>query len=280
MGKSPTFAFSGAIGPCARRERALYTSQTNNMDYIKSAIKTIQNNMHSYLLFLLVHLFPFIVESSIQIGEKRSFLYSASWLISNGINLFILSGLYYHFIQKSGSGQDYLSELYLASKKYFFRILAVTLWICIVITVITFITVFTLKILVGFYGEYDVSANSFSFIILQNALIFLVSVYFVYSIPSIYSHDLSETQAINLSFKFLRSQIYKSRHIIVLLGISISINAILMQSINDLESKSVSYWIVILTNIVFTKTMYLIVLISAVLILKNNLNSSGGADSI
>lgn len=250
------------------------------MDYIKSAIKTIQNNMHSYLLFLLVHLFPFIVESSIQIGEKRSFLYSASWLISNGINLFILSGLYYHFIQKSGSGQDYLSELYLASKKYFFRILAVTLWICIVITVITFITVFTLKILVGFYGEYDVSANSFSFIILQNALIFLVSVYFVYSIPSIYSHDLSETQAINLSFKFLRSQIYKSRHIIVLLGISISINAILMQSINDLESKSVSYWIVILTNIVFTKTMYLIVLISAVLILKNNLNSSGGADSI
>ncbi len=244
------------------------------MDYIKNAIKVIQNNMHSYILFLFVQFLPFLIESFRHAGEKKSFLYSASWIIVSGISLFLVSGIYYHFVREKSSQQEYFSELYLASKKYFFRILAITLWIGLVAVVLIFILIFALKFVVGFTDGSNASANIVLFNILKTSIILMASIYFFYSIPSVYSHNLSVNQAISISFKFLRSNLLISIPIIILLGLSIAISSLAIQIAIDFEYRSISYWIIMCANNIFTKSIYLLALITAVLVLKDHFFAS------
>lgn len=241
------------------------------MQYLIKATMLLKINITTYCLYLLVYFTPFVLQSLRYTSDRNNIASFLLLIIVNIISLFFISGIYYQFLIRSENRQNYLSQLYSSSKKYFLRVLIVTVCIAVAGSFLVFLAIFTIKIIPSSWLFGDYSAKSAMVTILRNIIIFLVSAYFIYSIPSIYSNDLKDIQTISISYKFIRSKFRTSLPIVLFLGISYLVNILMTQTAVTFEYQSVEYWSAMFANNIITKTMNLLVFIAAVLILKDNL---------
>jgi len=228
--------------------------------------------MNAYSLFLLLNLGLFCIETYMYVGNPPHIPNVSCFFLLifvRCIHLFFITGIYYLFLIQTESNKKLLVELYKGSKQYFLRVLVVSIWIAIVTSFFIFISVFAFKALATTKYSFEFTGKIVIFNVMKNAIDFLVSLFFVYSIPVIYSHDLKDGQAISISFKFLRSHALTSRPIICLLGLSFVIDIIFIQSAMTFGFKSSPYWIIMLSNNIIFNTFSLSVFLAAILVLKD-----------
>jgi hypothetical protein len=241
------------------------------MNYIIDAIRIIFNRLGTYALFLLVTFVPFSFGAFERLEEVKSipsFIYS---ILISGACLFFLAGIYYLFIMNEK--QNYLVILYQASKKYFVRILSVIIFVGLVVALLVFLFTFPTKALLNTVYSFEQAENFLAFNLMRNIITLIVSIYFVYSIPFIYSHDLKYRDAISISYKFLKSNMKISRPIIILLSLSIGINILFRQFAIVYEYNSIGYWAVMSISNFIVKSINLLVFLASVLLLEDNFNS-------
>ena len=244
------------------------------MNYIKSATHLIKMNLGSYILFLIVNCLPFFMGSAKYIGDKHTIANFIISIIVSGISLFFIAGIYHHLLKQEQTQLNYFAELLRASKRYFFRIVVITIWIAFLASMSMMLFTLAFKILFGSSEVLNLSLMKLLFGFIKYLIILVFSIYFIYSIPSVYSDNLSETQAISISFKFLRSNITISKPLIIFLVLSLVVNTIAMQFAVEYDYNSYPYWTIMFANNLITKTVNLVVLIAAFLILKDNFSVS------
>ena len=234
----------------------------------------------AYFLFVFAIYLPFISGPLKQNANLNGMAYIITIICVFCISLFIIAGVYGLIVNEIEGNRNLFVNTFQQSRIYFSRllILSIVIAVCSSIYILIFFiltkTISPLNSLSYNPGNYSI------YNILRNLIGFFVALFFLYAIPGVYSHDLKDSQAITMSFKFLRKNFFVSLPIVGLLALSFLINEIGIKTAISSGYNSTSYWIVMVLMTLFSKTINLTVFLAAVFVLRDHFNMQYTLDRI